>query len=71
MMGSRFALRFGAIPLRDGEIMRYQLDITQAKSKLAWEPKVDLKEGLRKTIDWYVANYEAGTTKKVSQPPVL
>lgn len=70
MMGSPIALRFGAIPLRDGEIMRYQLDITKAKAKLAWEPKVDLKEGLQKTIDWYAENYETVTATKVSKPPV-
>lgn len=27
-------------------------DITLAKEKLSWEPKVSLKEGLLKTIDW-------------------
>ena len=27
-------------------------DITKAKSKLNWEPKVDLEEGLTKTITW-------------------
>ncbi len=28
-------------------------DITLAKEKLGWEPKVQLKEGLQKTIDYF------------------
>jgi nucleoside-diphosphate-sugar epimerase len=28
------------------------LDISLARESLGWEPKVDLKEGLRETIDW-------------------
>lgn len=30
------------------------LDISRAKSLLGWEPKVSLKQGLMKTIDWYL-----------------
>lgn len=30
-------------------------DITLAKKELKWQPKVDLKEGLKKTIDWFKA----------------
>lgn len=29
------------------------LDISRAKTLLGWEPKVDLEEGLRRTINWY------------------
>jgi len=28
-------------------------DITLAKEKLGWEPKIQLEEGLKKTIDWF------------------
>ena len=31
-------------------------DIGLAKQLLSWEPKVNLTDGLRRTIDWYVAN---------------
>lgn len=31
---------------------RRRPDITSARNKLGWEPKVQLKEGLKKTIDW-------------------
>lgn len=30
-----------------------QPDITFARTKLRWEPKVDVREGLLKTIDWF------------------
>lgn len=29
------------------------LDISRAKTMLGWEPKIDLEEGLRMTIDWH------------------
>jgi UDP-glucuronate decarboxylase len=32
---------------------RRRPDITLAKQKLDWEPKVPLREGLTKTIDWF------------------
>jgi UDP-glucuronate decarboxylase len=28
-------------------------DITQAKARIGWEPKVSLQEGLRRTVDWF------------------
>ena len=29
------------------------LDCTKAKKLLKWEPKVDLDEGIKKTLEWY------------------
>ena len=34
------------------------LDISKAKDKLGFETKISLKEGLRKTIEWYKKKYE-------------
>jgi len=31
-------------------------DITRAKELIGWEPKYSLREGLERTIDWYVKN---------------
>jgi dTDP-glucose 4,6-dehydratase len=30
-----------------------QPDITRARTLLGWEPRVDVDEGLGKTIDWF------------------
>ncbi len=37
-------------------IARKVLDITRMKAELDWEPEHSLREGLRKTIEWYQAN---------------
>jgi len=41
----------------DGQPRRC-LDVSKAKEKFGFEAKTDLKEGLRRTIDWYVNNVE-------------
>jgi len=33
------------------------LDISRARELLGWEPKVSLREGLKRTIDWYVRTH--------------
>jgi len=33
------------------------LDISRARELLGWEPKVNLEEGLRRTISWYTSNH--------------
>ncbi|MCA9247227.1 MAG: SDR family oxidoreductase [Planctomycetales bacterium] len=40
-------------PLPQDDPTRRQPDISLAKEKLRWEPKVPLAEGLQKTIDWF------------------
>ena len=40
-------------PKRAGELDMNVLSPEKAKKILGWEPKVDLKEGLRKTVDWF------------------
>jgi UDP-glucuronate decarboxylase len=40
-------------PLPQDDPVRRQPDITLARKELGWEPKVPLKEGLAKTIDWF------------------
>ena len=34
-------------------------DITKAKQKLKWQPKVELRKGLQKTIEWFKNNYSS------------
>lgn len=40
-----------------GEIARSVGDNKRAKEVLGWEPKVELKEGLKKTWDWLLRNF--------------
>ena len=38
-------------------------DISKMKSTLEWEPPTPLQEGIRKTLDWFIANYAAATSE--------
>jgi UDP-glucuronate decarboxylase len=40
-------------PMPSDDPIRRRPDITRAKELLRWEPKVDLNEGLFKTIEWF------------------
>ena len=42
--------------LRKGDIKHSQADITRAKERLGYQPKVSFEEGLRSTIEWYRKN---------------
>ena len=51
--GSKSKIDFRPLPQDDPKQRRP--DITLAKAKLGWEPKVPLSEGLKKTIDYFEA----------------
>jgi dTDP-glucose 4,6-dehydratase len=46
---SRSEIVFEALPVDDPKVR--QPDITRARDLLGWEPEIDLREGLRRTID--------------------
>ncbi len=46
--GSKSEIVFEALPTDDPKIRRP--DITRAKQHLGWEPKIELREGLEKTL---------------------
>jgi dTDP-glucose 4,6-dehydratase len=41
---------------RAGHDMRYAIDASKISRELGWEPTVTFREGLEKTVDWYLAN---------------
>tara|TARA_B100000073_G_scaffold82687_1_gene63269 strand:+ start:19055 stop:20134 length:1080 start_codon:yes stop_codon:yes gene_type:complete len=43
---------------RPGHDFRYSMDSTKIKSQLNWEPKMDLNNGIRHTIKWYIDNLD-------------
>ncbi len=53
---SRKLLRF--VKDRPGHDFRYAMDFSRLERELGWKPRHNLEEGLRKTIDWYIANPE-------------
>jgi nucleoside-diphosphate-sugar epimerase len=46
---------------RAGDVRDSQADITKARRLLAFEPRVSLEEGLRRTVDWYRASRAQAT----------
>jgi dTDP-glucose 4,6-dehydratase len=43
---------------RPGHDMRYAIDARKLKKELGWKPSLQFKEGLSKTIDWYLNNQQ-------------
>lgn len=51
LVGSKSQLEFRPLP-QDDPVQRCP-DISLAESKLGWQPKVDLEDGLKETIAWF------------------
>jgi dTDP-glucose 4,6-dehydratase len=43
---------------RPGHDRRYAMDISRITRELGWQPKVTLAQGLRLTVEWYLAHQE-------------
>ncbi len=41
---------------RPGHDERYAMNFSKLKNELGWTPRATLKQGLRKTVEWYLAN---------------
>lgn len=51
LTGSKSGLRH--LPARPDDPRKRCPDITRARTRLGWEPKVDLEEGLKKTLEYF------------------
>jgi len=51
LTGSKSKIEYKPLPADDPKVRRP--DITKAKSNLDWQPKIDLEQGLKNTIDWF------------------
>lgn len=51
LTGNRSEIEFAALP--EDDPVRRRPDISRANQWLEWEPKIGLKEGLRRTIDYF------------------
>lgn len=54
LLGKKAKIRY--MPFHKADLTETQADISKAKRILNWEPKTDLKEGLKKTVQWYTEN---------------
>ena len=61
LTGSKSKLEFRPLPSDDP--LQRQPDITLARSALAWEPKVRLEDGLRKTIAYFRTLLASGASR--------
>ena len=41
---------------RPGHDLRYAIDTSKIITDLGWEPRETFESGLRKTVEWYLAN---------------
>jgi dTDP-glucose 4,6-dehydratase len=70
--GSKSELRFEALP--EDDPTRRCPDITKARELLGWEPRVALKEGLQRSLDFFRSQVKVSSSqvsKSRPEPPVL
>jgi len=41
---------------RPGHDIRYSLDSSKIREKIGWKPKHSFRDGIKKTVDWYIRN---------------
>ena len=46
-------LGLGEIPYRPDQVMHLEADISRLKAATGWSPRVTLKEGMARTVEWY------------------
>ncbi len=49
-------------PTYPGSVSRRSPDVTKSKKELGFTAKVNWKDGLKETVDWYNAYFDAGKT---------
>ena len=53
-LGLKLEPRFGQV--RPGEVSRIALDATRIRSARGWQPTLDYRQGIARTVEWYKAN---------------
>jgi UDP-N-acetylglucosamine 4-epimerase len=49
---------------REGDVRHSQASIERARSRLRYEPAVDISAGLKKTVDWFLLNQNTQQNRK-------
>jgi UDP-N-acetylglucosamine 4-epimerase len=54
-------------PSREGDVRKTEADVSLARRAIGYEPKIDIEEGLRRTVEWFrsveVGRASAPTTR--------
>ena len=50
-------LKITFLPLSEDDPLKRKPDISKAINNLQWQPKINLDEGIKHTIDWFKNNY--------------
>jgi dTDP-glucose 4,6-dehydratase len=54
--GRSYAEQIAFVPDRPGHDRRYAIDCTRIERELDWHPEETFETGLRRTVEWYLAN---------------
>jgi dTDP-glucose 4,6-dehydratase len=55
---SSYASQITYVKDRPGHDRRYAIDATKLERDLGWKPAETFETGIRKTVEWYLANKE-------------
>ncbi len=55
---NKYASQITFVKDRPGHDRRYAIDATKLQRELAWKPSETFETGIRKTVEWYLANKE-------------
>jgi CDP-glucose 4,6-dehydratase len=50
-----------------GEIDRQYLDSTKIREQIGWEPEIELREGISRTLEWYAAHPEVRPSRSTDR----
>ncbi len=55
-LGEHVKIEF--VPARPGDFRGKEIDYAKAKAELGWQPGIDFKDGVRRTLDWCRTKWE-------------
>ena len=56
--GNSYSTQISFVKDRPGHDLRYAIDATKLENELGWKAQEDFESGIRKTVQWYLANQD-------------